>query len=130
MAQDIISQKINALVDRSTGAFVGHLGYGDAKEYALPGLSFDSSGTPGAATQNSTKGRAAIAVGASSVVITNRFASAGMSAFAVISQASADATATQVVRVSVSAGNVTIFVNANATAATVVDWTLFGAIGS
>src|SRR5439155_15020126 len=107
------------LSDYATGALVGINGV-DGKEYSIPGLTADSSGTPGAATQHTTKGRVAIAAGASSVVVTNRNVNAASTVLAVISQAGADGTLTQILRVTPGAGSFTITGNANATAATVV----------
>lgn len=119
------STKLNTLSDYSTGALAGLLAV-DGKEYAVPGVTADSSGTPGAATQQTTKGRVAIAIGASSVVVTNALVKPTSTVLAVISQAGADATLTQILRVSCANGSFTITGNANATAATQVDWALFG----
>lgn len=87
----------------------------------------DASGTPGNATVNNVRGRVAIAAGASSVVVTNTFAVLGGMVMAVINQATADATLTQIVRVATGAGSFTIYGNANATANTVVDFLCIGA---
>lgn len=84
-----------------------------------------STTSTGAQTIAAMRGKSAIAAGASSVVITNALVTAGSSAFAVISQSAADATCTQILRVSVAAGALTITGNANATAATLVDWVVF-----
>lgn len=98
---------------RAPGAFSGF------------GLNYlDSSGTPGNVTNSNPKGRVAIAAGASSIVVTNTLSTATSTVYAVINQASADATLTQIVRVSCAAGSFTIFGNANATANTVVDFVL------
>ena len=117
--------KSDTLHDFATGAVVGHLGH-TGGEFAQPGLTADSSATPGAATQKTTKGRASIAIGAASVVITNALVLPTSTVLAVISQAAADATLTQILRVSCGLGTITITGNANATAATQVDWCLFG----
>ena len=117
--------KTDHLSDYTTLALTGAKG-ADGFEYAIPASTADSSGTPGAATQKTTRGRAAIAVGASSVVITNPLVTPTSTVLAVISQAAADATLTQILRVSCGAGTITITGNANATAATQVDWCLFG----
>ena len=85
--------------------------------------STDSSGTPGNVTNNSPKGRVAIAAGANNVVVTTNIGvSATSTVLAVINQATADATLTQIVRVVPAAGSFTIYGNANATANTVVDF--------
>lgn len=102
------------------------------------GLASTSSGpvTPGAQTQQvpinpalpCLAGTAAIAAGSSSVVITNPALNANCKAFAQISQATADGTATSIVRAVCAdgaggaPGTLTIFANANATAATEVSY--------
>lgn len=85
----------------------------------------DSSSTPGAATLNKICGKSAIAVGQSSVLITNSLVRTDSIVLAVIQQAAADATLTRVERVAVTNGTFTIFGNANATAAVVVTWFIF-----
>lgn len=87
----------------------------------------DASGTPGNTTINQPKGRVAIAAGASSVVVTNSLCLATSTVLAIINQATADATLTQIVRVVPAAGSFTIYGNANATANTVVDFVLIQA---
>jgi hypothetical protein len=84
----------------------------------------DNSGSPGPVTNNSGKGRVAIAAGSNNIVVTNTACAATTTVFAVITQASADATLTQIVRVVPAAGSFTIYGNANATANTVVDFVL------
>lgn len=76
----------------------------------------------GAFSQRMLVGTAAVAIGASSVVVSSDSITATSRGFAVISQAAADATATQVLRVSCAAGAMTITVNANATAQTEVSY--------
>jgi hypothetical protein len=78
--------------------------------------------TTGALTANAPKGNCAIAAGQSSVVITNSFVDANSVVFATIAQASADTTLTSIVRIVCSAGQFTLFGNANATATVLVDW--------
>lgn len=78
--------------------------------------------TVGAQTIAATRGFAAIAIGASSVVITNPYVDVTSTVQAIVAQTAADATLTSVVRVVPAAGSFTIFGNANATAATVVSW--------
>lgn len=85
---------------------------------AITASTTDSSGTPGAATINKPSGKVAIAIGASSVVVTNSLVTSASSVFAEIQFA--DATATTILRVVPTAGSFTITVNANATAATKV----------
>jgi len=117
-------QELPFVID-STGKPVGVRGL-DGKEYLFgyitpPDTPFpDSSGTPGAATINSARGRCAIAAAASSVVITNSYVTASSVVLAVIDQAAADATLLEVVRVTPAAGSFTIYGNAAATATTTV----------
>jgi hypothetical protein len=88
------------------------------------GLASSSAAVPtaGAFTTNATRGFATIAIGASSVVITNPNVDATSVVDARIAQAAADATLTSILRVVAGAGTITITGNANATAATVVSW--------
>lgn len=67
-------------------------------------------------------GIAAVAIGASSVVISNPKFAANSKVFAQIQQAAADATLTSIVRTLAGAGTITITGNANATAATQVSY--------
>lgn len=76
----------------------------------------DASGTPGNVTINKPSGKVAVAMGASSVVVTNNYVTAASSVFAVLQFV--DATATQILSVVPGAGSFTIRVNANATLAT------------
>lgn len=85
--------------------------------------------TAGAATQNNMQGRAAIAAGASSVVITNSLVDASTKVYAVVAQAAADATCLRVERVVAAAGSFTIYGTANATADTFVDWVIINPSG-
>ena len=78
--------------------------------------------TTGAATANAMSGTAAIAAGASSVVITNSMCDTQSKVMAVVAQAAADATLLRVERVVCAAGSFTIYGTAAATATTFVDW--------
>lgn len=78
--------------------------------------------TTGAQTQNALQGTAAIAAGASSVVITNNLVDANSHVTAKVAQAAADGTLLRVERVLCAAGSFTIFGTANATATTLIDW--------
>lgn len=80
--------------------------------------------TTGAYTQNTTSGRASIAAGASSVVITNALVDASTKVSAVVAQAAADGTLLRVERILCAAGSFTIYGTANATAATTIDWVI------
>jgi hypothetical protein len=79
----------------------------------------DGSGTPGNVTQNVSRGRAAFAAAASSVVVTNSQVSA--TSTILVSLGGADATLTSV-RVTAAAGSFTVTGNAAATAATPFDY--------
>lgn len=80
--------------------------------------------TAGALTTSACIGTAAIAAGASSVVVTNPNVDKRSKVFAIISQAAADATLLYL-NVSITDGAFTIYGNANATAVTQVDWVIF-----
>ena len=80
--------------------------------------------TPGAITYQGTQGTVVFGAGASSLVITNPLIDANTKVNAVICQAAADATMTSIPRIVPAAGSVTIYANAAATAATVVDWNI------
>jgi hypothetical protein len=81
-----------------------------------------ASTTTGAQTQNTLQGTAAIAAGASSVVVTNSLVDANSHVTAKVAQAAADGTLLRVERVLCAAGSFTIFGTANATATTLIDW--------
>lgn len=80
--------------------------------------------TSGAITSNTMTGMATIPIGSSSVVVTNSLVGANSVVMAVVSQAAADATLLRVERVVCAAGSFTIYGTANATAATVVTWSV------
>ncbi len=80
--------------------------------------------TSGAQTINLPQASCAIAAAASSVVITNNLVDANTKILAVINQTAADTTLTSIVRIVPAAGSFTIFGNAAATAAVVVDWSI------
>lgn len=107
----------------------------DSTEAALiaQGLASTAAATAtstGAQTMNVLTGKAAIAAGASSVVITNALVTAGSKVMAYVSQATADGTLLRVERVVPAAGSFTIFGTANATATTLIDWIVFNSITS
>lgn len=81
-----------------------------------------TSTTTGANTQNALQGTAAIAAGASSVVITNDKVDANSHVTAKVAQSTADGTLLRVERVVCASGSFTIFGTANATATTLIDW--------
>lgn len=80
--------------------------------------------TTGAATANVWSGTAAVAIGQSSIVITNSNVTANSKVWAVVSQAAADGTLLRVERVVPAAGSFTIYGTANATAITYIDWAI------
>jgi activator of HSP90 ATPase len=85
--------------------------------------------TTGAQTQNTMSGTAAIAAGASSVVVTNANVDANSQIRANVAQATADGTLLRVERVVAAAGSFTIYGTANATATTLIDWVVVPSIG-
>jgi hypothetical protein len=85
--------------------------------------------TPGNVTANLMSGTVAIPVGANSVTITNNYVDGNTKVFASIAQAAADGTLTSLPRIVPAAGSVTIYGNANATAATIVDWVILATPG-
>lgn len=82
----------------------------------------DSSGTPGNVTNNSPRGRVAIAAAATAVTVTNSAVTATSTVLAVINQGATDTTLTQILRVQTAAGSFTITGNAAATANVVIDY--------
>jgi hypothetical protein len=85
--------------------------------------------TTGAQTSDTWSGTAAIAIGASSVVITNALIKANSKVWAVVAQAAADGTLLRVERVVPADGSVTIYGTANATAITLIDWAILPTVG-
>ena len=105
-----------------------------AAEAALiaQGLATTSAGpvTPGAVNSGQLPiGRVGIAAAAISVVVTSPVVTTESRIYAYISQAAADVSAFQVVRVVPAAGSFTIFLNAAATAAVQVDWVIVSPVG-
>lgn len=76
----------------------------------------DSSGTPGNVTNNSPSGRAAFAAAGSTVVVTNSLVTANSIVQCTLE--TADATLTQILRVTPAAGSFTVVGNAAATGTT------------
>ncbi len=85
--------------------------------------------TTGAQNSSLYAGTAAIAAGASSVVITNPLVTANSKVWACVGQAAADGTLLRVERVVPAAGSFTIFGTANATATTIIDWAILPTVG-
>jgi hypothetical protein len=81
-----------------------------------------STPTTGAVSSNEFAGRVAFAAAATSLVVTNPNVTASSKVSARINQAAADATMLSIARVVPAAGSFTLYANAAATAATVVDW--------
>lgn len=90
------------------------------------GLATTNAGPPtqGAVTTSAQSGRVTVAIGQSSIVVTNPLVDANSKIFAVVNQAAADGTLLRVERIVPAAGSFTIFGTAAATAATVIDWIL------
>ena len=82
----------------------------------------DSTGSPGAATQNTRRGRVAIAAGSPSVVVTNNLVTATSIVHATLQ--TVDGTLTQILSAVPGAGSFTIAGNANATGTVKVCWSL------
>ena len=107
----------------------------DSTEAALIAQGLASTATAaststGAQTIAALTGKAAIAAGASSVVITNALVTAGSKVVAYVNQAAADGTLLRVERIVPAAGSFTIYGTANATATTLIDWIVFNSIVS
>lgn len=105
------------------GVTLGAVGTGSTtitRVNSLTVVSSDSSGTPGAATNNNLSGRAAFAAAASTVVITNSQVTAASKVFISL-VGTADATL-KYVTVTAGAGTFTVTGNAAATATTVFDF--------
>lgn len=85
--------------------------------------------TPGATSTSNYQGTCAVAAAAGSVTITHPAVDISTKIFAVIAQATADATALYVARIVPAAGSFTIYTNANATAATTIDWSIVDPLG-
>jgi hypothetical protein len=85
--------------------------------------------TSGAVSTTYNSGTVTVAIGASSVVVTNPQCTPSSKVCAYVAQAAADGTLLRVERIVCAAGSFTIFGTANATAATAIDWLLFPATG-
>lgn len=80
--------------------------------------------TAGSITYQGVQGTVVFGAAATSVTITNPLIDANTKVIANIAQAAADGTFTAIARIVPAAGSVTIYANAAATAATVVDWSI------
>ena len=101
------------------GATIGQTTPAAVKTSNFAATYTDSSATPGNATNNSTRGRAAFAATGSSVVITNSLVTA--TSTILVSLGGTDATLTSI-RVTAAAGSFTVTGNAAATAITKFDF--------
>lgn len=90
------------------------------------GLATASAGpvTPGAVTTDLTTGRLGIAAAGTSVVLTNPNLTTESKVNAYLSNAAADGTALYITRITPAAGSITFTLNAAATAAVSIDWTI------
>ena len=114
----------------------GYAGYAPAtivqlqttEEAALvaQGLATTSAGpvTPGAVTTTKIQGRVGISAAGTSVVVSNPAFTTETKFIAYLSNAAADTTALYVTRITPAAGSVTFTVNAAATAAIAIDWSV------
>lgn len=80
--------------------------------------------TTGNVTTSQLGGTASLAIGVSSLVITNSNVDANSQVSAYVAQAAADGTALRVERIVATAGSFTLYLTANATAATLVSWSV------
>ncbi len=85
--------------------------------------------TTGAQTTSAWSGTVAVAIGASSIVVTNSLIKANSKVWACVAQAAADGTLLRVERVVCADGSVTIYGTANATAVTLIDWAILPTVG-
>lgn len=83
--------------------------------------------TTGPITSNEFQGVAAAAAGQGSIVVTNPNCNSSSKVVAYVAQAAADGTALRVERVVPANGSFTIYLTANATATTVVEWAITSA---
>lgn len=124
----LLSKAYNGCAAGTTQEFTAEL------EAALIAQGFGSTAlvtaiASGAQSSNLYAGTAAVAIGATSVVITNPLIVANTKVWACVGQAAADATALRVERIVPAAGSVTIHVTAAATAATLIDWAILPTVG-
>lgn len=116
----------NATITNSYGLWCGGAVRIDGSLALFGGLKLDmtdASGTPGAATINKPTGKVAVAIGASSVVVTNNLVTANSIVVPVLEFI--DATFTQILSCVPGAGSFTITGNANATAATKISFVVY-----
>jgi len=85
--------------------------------------------TTGPVTANVPSGICAIAIGQSSIVITNNLVDANTMVWAAVRQASADGTLLRIERVLPANGSFTIYGTGNAAAVVLVSWAIVGATG-
>jgi len=78
--------------------------------------------TPGAVTTTQVAGRVGIAAAGNAVTVSNPSFTTESKFLAYLSNAIADASATQVILITPAAGSVTFTTNGNATAAVAIDW--------
>lgn len=105
----------NAQFDTPTETALVQQGFGSITA-ALP--------TAGAMSTTQPNGRATIATGTLSVVVSNPSVTTQSKVTASINQATADGTLTSILRVVPAAGSFTVYGNANATAPVAVDWVI------
>ena len=98
------------------GTSIGNSSASTVKTNALQANYGDSSSTPGNVTNSNIRGKAAFAVGTSSVTVTNVNVQASSTILVVLE--TSDATLTQILRATPGSNSFTVVGNANATAAT------------
>ena len=123
---------LNRAYDAYLAGTIVQLGTNVEASLVAQGLASFSAGpvTPGAVNAgNQTFGRVGIAAAGTSIVVTCSACTAESKVNAVIAQATADGTATSIVRILPAVGSFTIYLNAAATAAVTVDWSIVGLPG-
>ena len=120
---------LNRPYDQLASGAIGEFPASTEAALIAQGIATSSALTPtvGAYSTSQSQGTAAIAAGASSVVVTNPLVTANSKVNAYVAQAAADGTLLRVERVVAAAGLFTIFGTANATATTVIDWAIIPA---
>lgn len=122
VSSDLLTLTVSGAVTAGAGLAIAYVPPTFQKFGRVNGGISDSTGSPGAATQNTRRGRVAIAIGSASVVVTNSLVTTSSVITATLQ--TVDATLTQLLTVVPGSGSFTITGNATATAATNVCWVL------
>lgn len=122
VSSDLLTLTVSGAVPAGAGLAIAYANPIFVKFGGVIGGIPDDTGTPGAATQNTRRGRVAIAAAASSVVVTNSRVTAASVIHATLQ--TIDGTLTQILSVVPGSGSFTITGNAAATGTTNVCWSL------